>query len=227
MTNTARNSDIDRRYEESLDEAEGIVSRFIDPATYAPRQVIDLTQLATDKCLAVGLDASDQDDMLLATRSIQGVLKERSVAEITRLNRVYLDLDGEHGNKAWMSVDTPSIAFCALKSTDATIQRHAPDATSKVRALAIFFDPQLAGTRNRKDKRTGEWISVPNEYSASGYLGVVGVYHSIADAEAARDELTQAIRVIQRPASETALEDDSIRSTGIEHTAPPAGLDSL
>lgn len=223
----ARTSDIDRRYEEALDEAEGILSRFIDVATEAPRTVISMDDLAADKAVAAGLNPKDADDLTLAARSIQNVIKERCVNEITRLDRTYLDLTGKHGRKAWMSVDTPSIAFCALKSTDATIQRHAPDDTSKARALAVYFDPQLAGTRNKKDRRTGDWISVPDQYSASGYIAIVGVYASVADAEAAKQELYQAIEVIAQPGAGTALEDDPIRSTGIEHTAPPAELDSL
>ena len=223
----ARTSDISRRYEEALDEAEGVLSRFIDVPTGAPRTVINMDDLAADKAVAAGLDATDADDLTLAARSIQNAVKERCVNEMTRLDRVYLDLDGKHGRKAWMSTDTPSIAFCALKSTDATIQRHAPDDTSKCRALAVYFDPQLAGTRNKKDRRTGEWISVPDQYSASGYVSVVGAYSSIADAESAREELYQALQVIATPGSGTALEDDPVRSTGIEHTAPPAELDSL
>lgn len=220
-------SDISRRYEEALDEAEGVLSRFIDVATEAPRTVISMDELAADKAVAAGLDPKDADDLTLAARSVQNALKERAVNEITRLDRVYLDLNGEHGRKAWMSLDTPSIAFCALKSTDETIQRHAPDDTSKCRALALYFDPQLAGTRNKKDGRSGEWISVPNQYNASGYVAIVGVYASVADAESAREELHRAIQVIATPASGTASEDDAIRSTGIEHTAPPAELDTL
>ena len=124
----ARTSDIDRRYEEALDEAEGVLSRFIDPATGAPHQSVDLDRLARRKAEQVGMDPKDADDVQLAMASIQNVLKERAVNELTRLDRVYLDLNGEHGNKAWMSTDAPSIAFAALKSTDRAIQEQKPDA---------------------------------------------------------------------------------------------------
>lgn len=221
-------SDIDRRQAEGLDEAEGFLGRFVQPCDLTPRSVISIDELASEKAVQAGLDPSDADDLLLAARSIQNVLKERCVAEITRLDRVCLDLSDETGGRGYLSLDLPSIVFCAVRSGDGLLQRHAPDPTSKVRALAVYFDPSLVRIKYFTSRATGELVAKPDVYDPSGYVAIVQVFTTVADAESARDELSRAVRQIQQDPSNSAHEDDPIRSLDVDQgRSRPKALDSL
>lgn len=225
---TPSDSDVDRRQVEALDEAEGLLGRFVQPEDLTPRTCISIDDLAAEKAAQAGMDASDPDDLLLAARSIQNVLKERCVAELTRLDRVCLDLSDETGGKGYLSFDIPSIVFCAVRSGDGLIQRHAPDPTSKVRALAVYFDPTLVGRRTFTSRATGELVAKPDVYDPNGYVAIVSTFTTVAEAEQARDELSQAVRQIQRDVSDTAGEDDPIRSLDVDQgRSRPAALDTL
>lgn len=223
--NAASNADIDRRFEEALDEAEGILSRFADPETHTPNPAVSMDGLFIEKARRAGLNPGDDGDLQLATRSVRKVIKERVAgSELTRLGRVHLDMKGEHRGPGFLSPFN-SIAFGALTSGDQMIRDVVGE---NVRAIAVYFDTSLAGSKHRKDKYTGEWVTHPNEYSPEGYIHIVGIYGSMTEAEEAREELYQAIRTIQKDGTDSAMEHDPIRSTGIEHTTPPPSeLDSL
>ena len=218
-------SDIDRNLHEGLEAAEGIIGRYVEPDTLAQREAINFSALVNSKAAQAGLDTTDEGDMLLLVRKIQGVLKERSVNELTRLDRVVLDLSGEPGRQSWMATDVPAVVFCAVKSSDGSLQNLADDKTSKVRALAVYFDPQLAGSRDFQH-RDGTFGTKPNVYSADGYTSIVGTFTSVADAEAARDELRQAVRVVASPTTDGAMNADPIRKVGAV-TKSVSALDSL
>jgi hypothetical protein len=217
--------DIDRNLHEGLEAAEGILGRFVETDTLRQREAINFSALVASKAAQSGLDTSDEGDMLLLVRKIQGVLKERAVNELTRLDRVVLDLDGEHGRQSWMATDVPAIVFCAVKSSDSSLQSLADDKTSKVRALALYFDPKLAGTRDFQH-RDGTFGTKPNIYAPDAYTSIVGTYTSVADAEAARDELRNAVNTVAGPVTDTALNADPVRNA-ISGTTSVKALDSL
>lgn len=223
---TPSDSDVDRNAVEALDQAEAFLSQFVDPTDLTPRVTISIEALATEKARQAGLDPSNADDLHLAARSIQNVLKERCVAELTRLDRVCLDLSNETGGKGYLSFEHPSIVFCAVRSGDGLLQRHAPGKLP-VRALAVYFDPSLVSTMTSVSKKTGQPYSRPSQYDPNGYVAIVECFGSVAQAEAARDELTRAVAAIQRPISDTAYEDDEIRFAGEWTAAMPTALDSL
>lgn len=207
--------DIDRGFAARLDEAEGVLSRFVDPEFLTPRTQIDITDLVLTKAAAAGLDMSDDGDRELAVSQIQNVVKERCVNALTRLDRVVLDLDGSYGNQPWLAPDVPSIVFCAVKSADSTL-RHSVKG-EKVRAMAVFFDPTLAGTRPVTNKTTGEITERPNVYEPSAYVSIVGTYGSLIEAKNARHELMKAVSVIGFDPTDTALEDDPVRTAGMDN----------
>jgi hypothetical protein len=202
--------DIDRTLASGIDAAEGVIGRYVETDTLAQRSKIDLAAIVADKAAQAGLDLTDAGDMELAVRSIQNVLKERAVNEMTRLDRVCLDLDGAHGNQAWLATDLPSIVFCAIKSADKAISKQANGTT--VRAIAVYFDPALAGL-TQYTFRDGTQVQRPNQYEPSAYTSIVATFESVADAESARLELQQAVQTIARPMTDTSLDDDPIRTS--------------
>ena len=214
--------DIDRRIAPGLDEAEGIVGRYVETDTLNQREHVDMSTLVNAKIGQARLDQNDPGDRELAVRSIQNVLKERAVNEMTRLDRVILDLDGSHGNMAWLAQDVPAIAFCALTSADKTMSQMSSVGT--VRAIAVYFDPKNAGTKPYT-LRDGTTVQRPDQYELSGYTSIVATFGSVADAITARKELEQAVQTIARPITDSALQADPAR-TDLYIKANPV-LDSL
>jgi hypothetical protein len=200
--------DIDRNLATQLDSAEGVISKYVETDTLAQRSKIELSAIVADKAAQAGLDMSDSGDAELAVRSIQNVLKERAVNEMTRLDRVVLDLDGSYGSQTWLATDVPSIVFCAVKSADKAIARHSGG--NPVRAIAVYFDPALAGTREYT-RPDGTSVQRPNQYEPSAYTSIVGTFGSVADAESARNELANAVRTVARPVTDSATEADPVR----------------
>jgi hypothetical protein len=212
--NVASDSDVDPKAVEALEQAVARLSAFVDPDGLAPNTVIDITGIAKEKAAAAGLIWEDDGDRELAVKAVQRVLKERCVHEMTRLDRVVLDLANEAGSLFWASTTHPAIVFCSLKSGDTAIRRHSPNPSHSVRAIAVYFDPNLVEAvpvieknsgQQRINRETGELLVKPNVYDESGYLAVVGVYGSIADAEQARNQLRRDVMTIQRPIDFTAM----------------------
>jgi len=206
--------DIDRGFAARLDEAEGVLSRFVNPEDLAPRTQIDITDLVLAKASAAGLNMDDEGDRELAISQIQAVVKERCVNALTRLDRVVLDLDGSYGSQPWLAPDVPAIVFCAVKSADGTLRNSIKGET--VRAMAVYFDPSLAGTRSVTNKTTGEVTERPNVYEPSAYVSIVGTYGSLIEAKNARHELMRAVSVIGFDPTDSALESDPVRTVGMD-----------
>lgn len=215
--------DIDRAHADQLDAAEGIIGRFVDPAGLTPNTKVDLTELVASKAAQAGLDMSDEGDRALVLSTVQETLKERCVNSLTRLDRVVLDLDGAYGRRAWMATDVPAIVFAAVTSKDSSIQRAGNG--SPVRAIAVYFEPSLVGSRPYTSK-TGETVQRPDVYDASGYISIVATYGSVAEAKRDRAELMGAVTTVARPLTDSAIEDDPIRSVGVVGRDTSA-LDSL
>jgi hypothetical protein len=212
--NVASDTDVDPKAIEALEQAVARLGSFVDPDGLAPNTVIDITGIAKEKAGAAGLNWEDDGDRELAVKAVQRVLKERCVHETTRLDRVVLDMDNTHGSLFWAATDCPAIVFAALKSGDTAIRRHAPNPSHTIRAIAVYFDPHLVEAvpvieknsgQQRVNRETGELLVKPNVYSETGYLSVVGVYGSIADAEQARNQLRRDVMTIQRPIDFTAM----------------------
>tara|TARA_R110000803_G_scaffold56935_3_gene114560 strand:- start:59 stop:751 length:693 start_codon:yes stop_codon:yes gene_type:complete len=201
--------DIDRTLAAGLDEAEGVLGRYVETDTLAQRSNVDMTALVSAKVQQARLDIDDAGDRELAIRSVQNVLKERAVNELTRLDRVFLDLDGSHGNQAWCAEDMTAIVFCAITSADKTISQMSSD--GPVRALAVYFDAKLAGTKPYT-MRDGTTVQRPDQYNPSAYTSIVATFGSVADAELARVELAQAVQTIARPMTDSALQADPNRA---------------
>lgn len=199
MYNPASDTDIDRRYVEELDEAEAILSRYVAVDSMTPVHIVSLDAMARERATNhPALDHTSAHDVALVFGKIQAVLKERCVAEITRLDRVHLDLTGEHGNRAW-AADVPAIVFCNLTSQDTLF------VPGRQQALAVYFDPTMAGFVTAT-ARNGQVYSKPNVYSPDGYVAIVGSFGSTAEANEAQAELRRAVTTIAT--TRLALDDD-------------------
>ena len=201
--------DIDRTLAAGLDAAEGVLGRYVETDTLAQRSNVDMTALVSAKVKAAGMDITDPGDRELGLRAAQNVMKERCVNPMTRLDRVFLDLDGSHGKQAWAAADVQAIVFCALTSADKEISQMSSD--GPVRALAVYFDAELAGTKPYT-MRDGTTVERPDQYEKTAYTSIVATFGSVADAELARIELAQAIQTIARPMTDSALQADPNRA---------------
>ena len=206
-------ADIDRAHEVRLNEAEGILGRYVEVDGLRQRESISMTDLVSTVAKNNRLDLTDEGDAELALLSTQEVLKERSVNQLTRLDRVVLDTDGEHGRRAWMATDVPAVVFCAVKSSDKAIKalgKHAGE-SGDVRAMAVYFDPIQAGEMPHTQP-DGTLTVKPNQYNPDGYTSVVQTFTSISDAKAAKRELEQAVRTIAWDPTDSAMEPDDVRT---------------
>lgn len=197
--NPSSDADVDRRYLEELDEAEAVLARYLDPATMTPVHLVSLDSMARERAQHhPALDHTSAHDVELVYGKIQAVLKERCVAELTRIDRVHLDLAGEHGSRAW-AADVPAIVFCALTSQDSLFR------PGRQQALAIWFDPVMAGFVTAT-ARSGQVYSKPNVYSPAGYQAIVGSFPSVEAAGEAMSDLRRAVTTIAT--TQSALEDE-------------------
>lgn len=212
MFNSARNSDVSGRQVEELDEAEAVLGHYLSlDDNMRPHVHVDLGSMATERAMAhPRLDHTNSSDLGLVMRKLQGALKELCVGELTRLERVHLDLTGDLEVPAWQSQDVPAIAFAALRSTDTLF------IAGRQEAIAVYFDPQFVGMR-RSQTKAGEWYAKPDIYNPEGYLAVCRSFKSVERALAAHAELNQACAAIRKPTSDTALEADGIRTAGTDY----------
>ncbi len=209
LNNTARNSDVDRNLIESLDDAEAVLHQYLDD-DMRPHSIVSMQAMAEARALAhPRLNHLNPKDVVLTFKRVQGALKELCVDELTRLDRVHLDLTGELDVPAWQSTEVPAIVFCALRSTDSMYREDAQE------ALAVYFDPALVAERFSKAK-SGAVYSKPDVYDARGYVTVVRSFASMEAAEDAKADLEQALRVVRAPVTDTALAEDDVRSVGLD-----------
>lgn len=201
--------------EQALTEAANVIGRYVEQESFAPRLVVDLEGIAVSKAKGhPRMDHTSATDLALVMKSVQNVLKERAVGEMTRFDygRVTLDTDGLWGRNAWRALDIPQIVFCALTSQDATLQT---TVAGPVAAMAIYFDPALVGTLPVMDRNTGrprvddlgDIMVKPDQFARRGYVGIVRTFPTLEDAEQELNELRQAVSALARPTDEE-LEDD-------------------
>jgi len=208
--------DIERQHEVRLNEAEGILGRYVEVDGLRQRESISMGALVKRVAVDNRLDLTDAGDAELALMSTQEVLKERSVNKLTRLDRVVLDTAGTHGRRAWMATDVPAVVFCAVKSSDKAIKslgQHAGQG-GDVRAVAIYFDPTLAGEMDHQQP-DGTLTVKPNQYNPDGYTSIVQTFCSVSDAKAAKAELEKAVRTIAWDPTDSAIELDEVRAAGV------------
>lgn len=206
--------DVARQHEVRLNEAEGILGRYVETDGLSQREAISMSALVNRVATDNRLDMADEGDIELALMSTQEVLKERSVNKLTRLDRVVLDTNGEHGRRAWMATDVPAIVFCAIKSSDKAIKalgKHEGEG-GDVRAVAIYFDPTLAGKMDHQQP-DGTLAFKPNQYNPDGYTSIVATFTSASDAKQAKQELQRAVATIAWDPSGSALNPDDVRTS--------------
>jgi len=208
--NTAKASDVDRNQVEELDQAEAVLAHYLSlDDRMRPHVKFDLEKVAFERTQAhPRLDVKEPSDVELVMSKLRGALKELCVNDLTRLDRVVLDLDGNGDCPPWQSSVLPAIAFAALRSTDSMF------VAKQCEAIAVYFDPALVGVRNSQT-REGVWYSKPDVYDSEGYVAVCRKFKSKARANEARQELEQACAAIRRPTGDTALEEDPIRMAGV------------
>lgn len=216
--NPASDADLDRRYVDELDAAEAVLARYCDVESLRPTHLVSLDAIVRQRAEAhPQLDHTSSHDLTLVMSRLRNTLKERAVAPMTRLDRVHLDLAGEHGTRAW-AADVPAIVFCSLTSQDTLFN------AGRQQALAVWFDPTCAGFVTAK-ARSGELYTKPNVYAPDGYVAIVGSFASIEDAVEAREELNRAVLTISTTSS--ALVDDELHHEEDEPMPSAWDLDVL
>ena len=215
--NPSRDSDVDRRDIEALDEATAIFNRYVTPTGIY--HAVGFDSLVLDFCAKRGYDASDDDDRMAGVKSLQNVLKERCVNADLRVAEVYLDLDDPNPNPRtqWMSTDTDRIVFTQILAADELLKT----GTGGNRWIAVYWSAEDAPMIYRKDKYTGEFVQRRDTFAGQGYLAIVGTYPGLPAAEEAAAELAQAVRTIAHDRSGSALEPDTLDETWQEPRQRP------
>lgn len=202
---------ISRQLDTVLTEAEGELEHYIDVATMRPTPVVNTESLAKDKLAAMGIQRPTPTQLSRAVPRVQALFKERACNEMTRLaDRVYLDLDGAHGDKAWLANDVPAICFAGLEETDSLWVK------GKRQAVAIYLDTSLLPARYSKNKRTGAWQQRPDVYSHAGYLHIVRTFASDEAAVEAAERLAHSVFVIASSRTATDEEPEPAGWTGLD-----------
>jgi hypothetical protein len=162
----------------------------------------------------------------LALRKVQRGLKDRCEAEMTRLGRVSLDINGDGFefdkdgdvtyHRLWGVLGHGQVCFTALRTTSQNFVE------GEREAMAVYYTPPIAKDESRrrfktrtKGDRIGERFEVSDDYYVGGYLGTVAWFADMASAEEAMHELRRAITTIATTASGTALRDDPVRTVGV------------
>ena len=200
------------REEQGIDEAVAVLEQFVTlSADYQsvadggtgtlqhPKEAISFDQFVAAKCVAhPRLDHTAMQDLDLMRRAMQKVLADRATDEMTRLDRVTLDTEGAYGNQPWLATDVPQVVFCALTSQDVSF---VTPSGVKAQAMALWFDPEVAGTWQPKpDRVTGEIRQpIPNKWAPEGYTEIVGLYTTVEAANEAQAELRRAVRTLATP----------------------------
>lgn len=213
MFNSARDSDVDKSVIETLDEVEAVLAHYVLLENdMKPIEHVSLMAMAVERAKDHPLYShANDDDVVTMYERLQGAMKELSVNEMTRLDRVHLDLTGDGDVPAWQSTSIPSIAFARLRSTDSLYQE------GRQVAIAVYFDPALVGTRHVEGK-TG-WYSKPDVYDPLGYTAVVRSFATVDHARRAKADLERALQTLRTlKVTDTALEDDPIRSCDVDQS---------
>lgn len=198
IVNPARNSDIARRAMEAVDEAMGPVALygFASPeGGFAPSY-----EVSVDTLVERARTANPRLPKGLALVRVQETMMRICRSQISRLGSVSLDFDGVAHPRTWGVYDevggygVPQIAFGALPE-DANLYQE-----GVCEAIAVYYLPPDEG-RQVVNKVTGAEEVWTNDFSASGYLGIVRKFATVADAEDARVSLARAISAIGRQAS--------------------------
>lgn len=227
MSNYTTNSDLDRHAEDEVNEAEAVLQKYVDTTRdCVPIRPFSMDRFIESKCVQVGFDPGAPKDRQLVTRKVQNTIKERCSHTLTRSGRVYIDLAGAVPEKVGWLTNHPHIAFGALTSKDVALAKFL--GSEDIEVIAVYFDPQLAKSSNRRDNRTGEWLTIPDQFDPNGYVQIVRTFESMVEAMEAKDELQRAITRIADEAK-SAYTDDPVQSEGVPEWVPPQkpDLDSL
>ena len=136
-------------------------------------------------------------------------IKELCVGPATRLeptDSVVLRLT-ESGLPDYLDPDAPRIRFANMLSTNRNYIQHQRE------AVAVYFDPKMTGV-TWKSSPHGEHM-IPNQYDAAGYTHIVRWFGSEIAAKTAAEALQRAIILTRRDHTDSALEDDPIRTLDI------------
>lgn len=227
MSNYTTNSDLDRNAEAEVDEAEAVLQQYVQTDhDCIPQRAISMDRFIEQKARENRLDPGSKRDRQLVQRKVATAIKERCCNTMTRSGRVYLDLsEAVPENRGWLT-EHPHIAFGALTSSDTSLARYL--GSDDIEVIAVYFDPALAKRRAKRDQRTGEWLSIPDQFDPNGYVQIVATFESLVEADEARDNLQWAIDKIAHEAK-SAYSDDPVQSEGVPEWVPPTpdGLDTL
>jgi hypothetical protein len=198
IVNPARNSDIARRAMEAVDEAMGPVALYglaSPDGGFAP-----IYEASVEALVERARTANPQLPQGVALIRVQESLMRTVRSQITRLGSVSLDFDGVAHPRTFAVYDevggyaVPQIVFGALPE-NASLYRE-----GVCEAIAVYYLPPDEG-RPVVNKVTGAEEVWTNDFYASGYLGIVRKFATVADAEDARVSLGRAISAIGRQAS--------------------------
>lgn len=190
--NTARSSDLARRALEAHDEAQGPLSLYGMTAEdgFAPVYVHSMESL-----ILRARRANPSMPRGIAWKRVSDFLITVTRRELYRLGSVSLDFDGV-SDRSWAVYDPvngvgiPQVAFGAL-----------PDASSLFsegvcEAIAVYYVPPET-PRRVVNRVTGEEELWTNDFDASGYLGILRTFHTVTDADEARQSLAGALAAIK------------------------------
>lgn len=205
--------DVDRHLDARLEEAQGVLGLYVDPPSLRPFHAVALEPLIERKAKVSGLSLD------AAEARVQQLLKERCTSERTGISvktqvakstgreftapaLVYLDEDHLY-SRSFGLPDVPAIAFGDLITTDSMYE------AGKVEAIACFFDPTLTELTHSVYRGVPEVRS--DEWDPRGYIAICRTFPSHSDAVTAMRELRHAIRTIQTPPTDSAIEVDTFQ----------------
>jgi hypothetical protein len=215
---------IDRNFNELLDEATGVIGKYIQDG--------DDDRLHFEHMLetiVANVFAEKGGDVDRWTAQVQAILKARATDRDTiypcnpvpvknkpgktwirpagvPLNIGEDDLVADHG-RSW-GLPCKYIHFANLKPTDSMYTEGFTDAEGitqgRTTCVAIAFDPDQANgvdDYGRPLARTMQWngqtVTVKSDWDATGYVGIVRTFATYQDMVQARQDLMNALKVIR------------------------------
>ena len=218
-------SDMDTRLGDMLDQADEVVSKYIDLTNQQPVFAFSTDILVRESLRAEGNTQPGDLAIENQMRLTQAGFKARGTDDKTKLDRVPLNPVAED---RFNDPLVCHIVFCSLTDEDSIIPRLGAvlgtgDKKSPAKAMALFYSPSIAPQRRRKH----DGRMIPDQFAPANYIGVVRTFATAADAEEAREELVAALWTSVRPTTDTALEDDDELNSSLSGTAASRSRSAL
>lgn len=205
---------IDRHFGPELDEATGIIGKYIHQGDESrPYYAHSVESLAAAKHERYGGNIDG------ITYKIRSFLKARCTNEATMFpanekrtksgstffpaEPVYLDLDGtaDRLGRNW-ALPLPSIYFALLDP-----ERDSLYSRGECEAIAVYFDPSEC-EEPRYITWNGVSESVASDWDPACYQGIVRTFASFAEMKSERTKLIRALQLVRTPAPTDEAEPD-------------------